>query len=268
MIPSLLADSITPNIDRAVHYALLWGLEGLELRTVGKANDRVPFVNEAKIRARLDASELPVVAVAPAIFEGSIDDHTAHLNDVAQFQETLQFCRRLACDRVVVAGFRVDDHSPGVSAESMSVAAATLKRIGEQAARAGISICVLNEVGHAVDTGRRLREMLDAVDHPGVQAAWDPVEALKAGEDPDEGLQHLLGQVGLVRCRNAARGGNGWEPRSIDSGEIRWPGQIETLHASGFEGPISLVVDAEPRPKVGLRDATTLIHWIRRFRST
>ena len=258
MIPALLADSVTYDVERAVHYALLWGLEGLELRAVGGPNDRVPFVNESRVRAHLLESDLPIVAADPATFLGGVGDRAALLNDLAQLPETLGFCRRIGCTRVVVSSFRVDGED-----SNLDRAVDALRRAGEQASKNGVMICVLNEVGFAAPHGRGLARMLDAVGSGAVVAAWDPVEALRAGEDPGEGLQRLGGRVGLVRCHNGIVAGNGWEPRSIDSGEIDWPDQLERLAASGYDGPICLDVEAEPKPKIGLRDATTLIRWIR-----
>ena len=63
MLTAWLTDTVTSDLDRALHYTLLWGLEGVELRTVGGAEDRVPFVNEAKLKRRLSEHELPVVAI-------------------------------------------------------------------------------------------------------------------------------------------------------------------------------------------------------------
>lgn len=279
MIPSLLADSVTFDIDRAVHYALLWGLEGLELRAVGGPNDRVPFVNESKIRGRLLEGDLPVVAVHPPTFLGRIDDPAGRLNDLAQFEETLNFCRRLNCPRVVVSSFRLDgsdqddqNANPTHKAidqqtatdEQWTAAAAALRQAGERAVRAEVTICVLNESGFVAPDGRRLAELLDVVDSGAVVAAWNPADALLAGEEPSAGLEHLRGRVGIVRCRNGVATGNGWEPRSIDSGEINWPDQIQRLAEVGFDGPLSLDIEVEPKATWGLRDATTIIRWIRR----
>lgn len=280
MIPSLLGDSVTFDIDRAVHYALLWGLEGLELRAVGGPNDRVPFVNESKIRGRLLEGDLPVVAVHPPTFLGRIDDPAGRLNDLAQFEETLEFCRRLNCPRVVVSSFRLDGSDQGAddangthsaidertaTDEQWKMAAEVLRRAGEQAARAEVMICVLNESGFLAPDGRRLGKLMDEVDSRAVVAAWNPADALRAGEEPAAGLECLGGRVGLVRCRNGVAMGNGWEPRSIDSGEIDWPDQLQRLAEVGFDGPLSLDVEAEPQAKWGLRDATTIIRWIRRL---
>lgn len=267
MIPSLLADSVTYDIDRALHYCLLWGLEGIELRAVGGPNDRVPFVNESKIRARLLESEIPVVAVDPAMFVCNVNDRAAVLNDLAQFDETLRFCRRIGCSRVVVSSFREDEDGsapPGNAAiEDVKAAGDALRRAGEKAEKVGVTLCVLNEVGYLAQTGRVLADLLDAADCGAVQAAWSPAEALRAGENPSKGVHHLESRLSLVRCRNGIASGNGWEPRSIDSGEIDWPEQLQTLADFGFDGPLSLEVEAEPQAKIGLRDSTAIIRWIR-----
>ncbi|MEM8558873.1 MAG: sugar phosphate isomerase/epimerase, partial [Bacteroidota bacterium] len=70
MTPILLTDTVTTDLDRALHYALLWGHEGLAIRTLGRHGERVPYVNEAKLKRRLDEHELPLVAVEPGLFEG------------------------------------------------------------------------------------------------------------------------------------------------------------------------------------------------------
>ena len=256
MIPSLLTDTITTDLDRAVHYALLWGLEGVELRSVGGPADRVPFVNESKLRYRLQESELPVVAVVPGIFEGRVDDRSTWLNEVASLDETLQFCRRINCPRVVVSSFERGGE------EGSTVKA--LRAAGERAGRYGIEICVINEVGMSASTGAELARLVSAAGN--VLAAWSPAAALESGEDVVEGLEALKGSIAIVRCRNGAVQGNGWEPRSIDRGEIDWPGQVRKLADGGFDGPISLEVTGDQPAKQGLHDATAIIQYIRAAR--
>lgn len=267
MIPSLLTDTVTFDIDRAVHYALLWGLEGVELRSVGRANDRVPFVNESKIRSRLRESELPVVAVDPAAFVTHVDDHAGWMNDLVQFDETLELCKRVGCDRVVVSSFKRQEGRGGDSSNRLQTAAEALRRIGEKAAKKGVTVCVLNEHGYLAPNGAGLAELLEAAGCEAVRAAWSPAEALLSGEDPNEGLGEIAGRVALVRVRNGIPKGNGWEARSIDSGEIDWPAQLDQLLAAGFDGPLCLEVEAEPQAKAGLRDATALIRMLREVRS-
>ncbi len=257
MTPSLLTDSVSYDLDRALHYALLWGLEGLELRSVGGVHDRVPFVNEQKLKLRLMESELPVVAVDPGTFVGEIADAAGWLNELAQLEDTLRFCKRIGCERVVVSSFRGEGDDDGVRA------ADALSTAGRKAGRTGIRLCVVNEGGYLASTGVRLAKLLDMVGLDNVRAAWDPAAAVLAGEDAQEGLEALDRRVELVRCRNGARAGNGWEPRPIHNGEIDWPAQLRTLVRMGFEGPISIEVDVEPIVQEGLRGSSELIRLLR-----
>lgn len=261
MIPTLLTDSVTSDLERAVHYALLWGLEAVELRTVGGPMDRVPHVNEQKIRLRLLDSELPAVAIVPGLFEGDVADKAEWLNELAMLDETLQFCGRLNCRLVVVSGFRGE-----ATHESIASAAEALNRAGDRAAKRNIDVCVLNAEGGMAATGAVLARLLEAADHGSIKAAWDPAAAVMAGEDPAEPFDGLALRVGIVRCRNVEQTGNGWEPRSIDKGAVDWRDQLTRLNDAGFDGPISLDVAVEPKSKAGLHDATALIRLIRTVR--
>lgn len=258
MLPAWLTDTVTSDLDRALHYTLLWGLEAVELRTVGRAHDRVPFVNEAKLVRRLAEHELGVAAVVPGLFEGRVVERAAWLNELAALGETLRFCRRVGCSRVVVSAFT--EATPEAAAEP-------LRRAGEAAAQAGVTLAVLNEQGAAHATGAALAALLEAVDHAHVQAAWHPAEALAAGEDPARGLAALAGRVALVRCRDGRPQPGGWADAPLGEGAVGWADQLRRLAADGFEGPLSLELTGEARPRRGLHDATTLVHLVRQIKN-
>lgn len=259
MIPAWLTDTVTSDLDRALHYTLLWGLEGVELRTVGTGADRVPFVNEEKLRRRLAEHEMPVVALVPGLFEAPASARAAWLNDLALLEDTLRFATRHGAGRIVVSAFAEEEGEGGAAVEA-------LQRAGETAARHGILLAVLNEVGMAHPTGAALGRLLGAVAHPSVGAAWDPAAAVQAGEDAGAGLEALAGHVALVRCRDGELDGEKWVPALPGEGAVGWEAQLRQLHAHGFNGPISLEIAVEPRPKSGLRAATRLIEMIRAAR--
>ena len=258
MTPIWLTDTVTGDLDRALRYTTLWGLEGVELRTVGGPEDRVPFVNEAKLRRRLREQDLPVGAIVPGLFEGAAGERAAWLNEIATMGETLAFCRRIGCGRVVASAFAAE-----TSADVRGAAVDALRRAGDAAARADVRLAVLNERGMAYPTGAALAELLEAVDHPAVRAAWSPAEALRSGESPAEGLRALGRRVGLVRCSDGRVRGEAWEEALPGEGEVGWAEQLGMLHAFGFDGPVSLEVYLDPPPKQGLRAATRLIQMMR-----
>lgn len=277
MIPTLLTDSISFDIDRAIHYTLLWGLEAVELRAIGGPRDRVPFVNEQKLKRRLTESDLPVLAIVPGMFEGELEDRAEWLNELATLDETLQFCRRLDCKQVVVSSFLhsangstpsggphpVDESDRGAARSGLPVIADIMRRAAERASRSNVYLCIANDHRGRMRTGSELARLLRSIDHPAVLAAWHPDEAYMAGENPADGLDALADRIGIVRCRSVARVGNGWEVRTIDRGAVDWADQIKRLKDLGFSGPLSLDVRVEPKAKNGLREATELIRMIR-----
>ncbi len=255
MLPVWLTDTVTPDLDRAIRYTHLWGLEGLVLRTLGRFADRVPYVNEEKLLRRIRTHELPIVAIMPGMFEGDVTDRITWMNELASFEETLSFCRRIGCGRVLVSAFQ-----PG--AETAPVAE-VLRRAGEMAARHGLTLGVCNEWGGAFPTAKDMRTLLAAVNHPAVAAAWSPADALRADEPPLTGLQELEDRLTLVRCFDGVGRGEEWHPNSLGEGEVDWPNVIRSLHSAGFEGPICLEVTTSPAAKAGLRDATALLRMLR-----
>ncbi|MFW5972495.1 MAG: sugar phosphate isomerase/epimerase family protein [Bacteroidota bacterium] len=249
---SWLTDTVTMDIDRAIHYTLLWGLDGVDLRMIGKA--RVPNVREEKLRRRLDEAELPVTSIDPGFFELSIHDRAGWMNDLAMFPEALSFCRRLGCRTIVVGGFEGD------RGRGLDDAASALQRLSDQADRFDVVIAVRNEGTAIVRTGGDLASLLGRVDRPNVRAAWQPVAALAAGDEVGEGLRQLTGRVQVVRCANVDFSSEHPVHVGLADGIIDWRAHLRTLFASGFDGTLSMEMLAEPRKKQAVRDVTWAIH--------
>jgi len=261
MVPVWLTDTVTSDLNRALHYTQLWGLHGMELRTVGGPDDRIPFVNEKQIRQQLEGTDLLLASVVPSMFEGPVSDRAAWMNDLLQFEDTLKLCRRVGCPRVTVSPFAAE---PGVSLDPIAEA---LQEAGEKAAEHDVLVAVRNGPETACPTGRALADLLSRVEATNVRAAWNPVGALRAGEDPADGLTALAGLVTLVRCSDGRVEGGRWVDCPLGEGNVGWTEQLEQLAAHGFKGPMSLEIYLEPRPEEGLRCATTLIHMIRDVRA-
>lgn len=261
MVPVWLTDTVTSDLNRAIHYTQLWGLHGMELRTVGGPDDRIPFVNEKQIREQLEGTDLLLASVVPSMFEGPVSDRPAWLNDLVQFEDTLKLCQRVGCPRVTIAPFAAER---GASLDPMVDA---IERAGKMAAEHDLLLAVRNGPETACPTGRDLADLLSRVDMRNVRAAWNPVGALRSGEDPYDGLTALAGLVTLVRCSDGFVEEGEWIDCALGEGDVGWMSQLQHLSAQGFRGPISLEVYLDPRPENGLRAATTLIQMIRDVRA-
>jgi sugar phosphate isomerase/epimerase len=234
----------------------------MELRTVGGPDDRVPNVNQQQIRGQLEGTDLLLGSVVPSMFEGPVSDRAAWMNDLLQFEDTLKLCNRIECPRVTISPFAAE---PEASREAIVDA---LRQAGDKAEAYGVLLAVKNGPETACPTGAALAEVLTAVGHPHVRAAWNPAGAVRAGEHPIDGLTALSGLVSLVRCSDGYVTDDGyWEDVTLGKGEVGWREQFELLHAHDFRGPISLEVYVEPRPEEGLRSATTLIRMLRDVRA-
>ena len=260
MIPSWTTDAVTSDLSRAVHYTLLWGLEGVALQTVGGTGDRVPFVNEATLRSRLSEADLPVVAIAPGLFEGSADARAVWLNDLAVLEDAASFCQRIGCGAVRVGALGSDP-----DAFDMSVAADALRQAGAVAARHGLRLAVRNEAATAVATGEALADLLARIDHSAVGADWRPADALASGDDAASGVAAVLASGAPVVTVGARDGRveGGWEETVLGEGGVGWDAQIDALAAAGVEAP--LILDALPGPagSHGLAAATALVRFAR-----
>lgn len=255
MIPAWLTDTVTPDLDRAVHYTLLWGLESVVLRTVGARADRVPHVNEAKLKRRLSEHEIPVAAVDPGLFEGAAASRSGWLNDLALLADVAAFSRKIACRCILVGGL------PGEN----DVAAEALQRAGDVVAAHGLVLAVKNELD-ARATAESVAEVLDAVARPNVRAAWHPADALQAGEAPDAGLRALGERLAYVAVRDGTVGPSGWAPCMLGEGAVGWDDVLRRLHAQHYAGPLSLDLSGLAVAKDGLVEATALIRLVRQAR--
>lgn len=258
MLPVLATDSVSEDLARAVGYALMWGLEGVAVRTVG--GERVPFVNESALRRRLELSEMPLAAADPGLFEGDASRRAVWLNDVAAFDETAAFCRRLGCGVV-----RIGALGAGGDTEARVEA---LRALGDAAGRAGIALAVRHETGTDVATGSDLAVLLAAVRHPAVGADWRPAES--DGEAPLDGLGALLGAGCRITCVGVADMQTADDGARVDAvvgaGDLGWDAILVRLAVSGYDGPLVLRVDGRPTGSSGLASGSALIRLIRAAR--
>lgn len=252
MTPVLVTDTVSSDLERALHYALLWGLEGVVLREIG--GGLVPYVNEPRTRHRLDEADLPVVALDPGLLGGSAEDAAGWLNDLELLAETAPFAKRVGCRRVLTG-------SLGEAPWDRAATVRALKQAGGRAQALGVTLAMRNE-GHTAD-GIALAEIFQEVDDPGVRAAWDPAACLAAGADPEEGLMRLRPWVDLVVVRDGEPDGEGWAPSVPGEGGVGWAAQFRLLHQAEFAGPVALEVHADRPGPEGLAHATALIYLLR-----
>ena len=260
MTTAWTTDVATLDAARAVRLTLLWGLDGVALRLVG--GERVPTINEAPLRARLQDAELPVVAVDPGLFEGDAARRALWLNDLDALDEVAAFCDRVGC-RLVRVGALGGTSADAGDPDAGGLAADALRQAGERAARHGLRLAVRNQAGTGVATGAALAQRLSAAGHPALAADWRPADALGAGEAPADGLAALV-EAGHAPACVGVRDAAGGQTVEVGAGAVGWAEHFAALARAGADGP--LVIDGLPEParRTGLASATALIRMARR----
>lgn len=254
MIPVWLTDTLTSDIARSIHYTLLWGLEGVALRTVDR-DTVVPDVNEPKLRRRLAEAELPVVAVEPGLFECAPEARALWLNDIERLAETVAFCQRMDCPLIISGAL------PGGDPD---LAAQALRRAAGRLAGTGRRLCLRNQ-GSGRTPAAGLARLLRETASPSVMACWDPATALlQDGEAPLDGLAALGEDIAMVIARDV-RLARPDAATPFGEGDVGWEALTAALARRGFRGPICLAFRGV-QPAQALRDATALIQMIRAAR--
>lgn len=251
-------DTVTGDVGRALHYTLLWGLDGVMLRTVGTGQDRVPFVREGPLRRRLEVDDVPVFAVDPGLFEGDLQARASWMNEIAGFDEVASFCKRFGVHTVQVGALASGDEEYDAAAAVLA-----LRQLGDAAARVGLWLAVRNESDTAVATGTDLATLLKAVDHASVRADWRPLDALRAGEDAETGLEALMEGVPIAMVTVADEGGDG-VPAIPGQGQLDWEGIFRAMAANGWDELVSLQVHGRPVGTFGLHMTSAIISATRR----
>ncbi|MBL7979797.1 MAG: sugar phosphate isomerase/epimerase [Bacteroidetes Order II. Incertae sedis bacterium] len=260
MIPILLTDTVTPDPERALYYTMLWGLEGVMLRTVEKG--RVPHLNLPRLRHHLEEAEMPVMAVSPGLFESSVFHTQQWMNDLFLLDEVLTFTQKMNCPLIEVSAFTAPE-TPQERLSAIEKAVQVLQKAGDRAAKANTTLAVLNEQGGIAGTSAELAELLSRVNHPHVRGAWNPYTAIRLGEDIKTATQNLAGRTELVRLRDGIGQSSGWKEKVLGTGDLNLSEMLDILYKAGFRGLLVQEVFTEPKGPTGLHSATALIHMIR-----
>ncbi len=242
MLPTLLTDTVSADPRRALDSALLWGFEAVSLRTVG--TQRVPDVNEAKLRRLLEEAEMPLATVDPGLFEGDATAPGAGLDDLEALRALAPFCARMDTKTIIVGPM-------GAAPRTTEQASGVLARAGEIAASHGLTLAVRNE-GEAAATVA-LAELVHSVGHASVAGWWSVAASREAGETPEQSAKALAG-VPLA----------GIEADEAFAEMAPEASGLGAIVGAGFDGPVVLAFGGVPQN--GLATATALIRHLRMAR--
>ncbi len=226
---------ITSDLGRIVHYAGLWGVDGVELRTLGRHEERVPDVNVAALQRRVDDGELEVVTVDPGLFASDAEERSVWMNDLQQVPDVVRLCRRVAVRAILLEGLVTPGGLPTAPYEEALHLTRTSPGVRLLVRDTGVEGQVADLISR-VGSDRLKRAAVTALSEP-----------LVRGD---------MTQVGMIRCCS-------------DFGELpdqsvlfaSWSAFLTEKVAAGFTGDVVFEFTSVVEPgKAGLRVATALIN--------
>lgn len=264
----IVTDEISADPETAVELGAQWGVKDFELR--GYFADRVPLFSKyqkQRVRDFLDEHDAHIVAISPGLFKipypplhppsvtlawmgQNMYETWAKSNDLARYHleellpASLDYANELGASRVLIFSFDRQGAPPGDPPEEIFT---WLLRAAERAGKEGQKLVLENELGFWADTGANTASIIEKINHPALEANWDPGNAFFAGETPfPDGYSKLKGMIGHIHYKDAKLNQEG-HPIFSGEGDIDWVEQITALIADGYKEFVSIETHISPK---------------------
>lgn len=255
MMPlAAITDEFSPDLETALGAMAAVGMTGAELRLIGGRNMLDLTDDEVdRARAAVEAHGMRVISIASPVlkcvlpdappvdarFQQDVFGSSYTIDDQPRLgRRALEVARRTGAGIVRVFSYwRTVDPAP-----CFDRVASALRELAAQGAEQGVIIGIENEPACNIATGAETARLLAAVDHPNLQAIWDPANALVAGEVPyPDGYRALPpARIVHVHAKDCTVSNHipTWGP--VGEMAVDWTGQLEALVRDGYHGWLSL----------------------------
>ncbi len=184
--------------------------------------------------------------IVPRIKQLSQD---CHLELLAMEQPSQEPARmEVAFQAAAEAGIPIINCGPGGKTgdeASLQQSIDSIGRLAQMAEKYGVTLCVKAHVGAAIYNTPTTLRLMEAVTSPAFGIDMDPSHIYRAGENPVEALQAVIGRVKHVHirdCKGRQQGPGKPEDQANGRGDIDLLGYIRVLQQSGYTGPLDLEV--------------------------
>jgi sugar phosphate isomerase/epimerase len=154
----------------------------------------------------------------------------------------------LAFQAAAAMGIPIVNCGPGGKSNDEASLQQSIDSIGQLARMAegyGVILCIKAHVGTSIFNTSTTLRLMEAITSPAFGIDMDPSHIHRAGENPVEAIQAVLGRVKHVHirdCKGRQQGPGKPEDQANGRGDIDLVGYIGALHAGGYAGPLDLEV--------------------------
>ena len=238
---AIISDEISQDLHTAGEFIAHYGLQGVEIRSVGEKNSfdftRKDMLEIAQI-ARDYGLQVPVIA--SPFFKCAYGDRREIEEHLAGLRRTIELADCLGTKLIRGFAFWGDHYRPPPEAiaERFQEPIRYLQDAGKTLVlEADPSVCTRN--------AREMATLVQAIDSPCVKVLWDPgneIYDMPNGEVPfPDAFARVQPWVAHVHIKDARVTPEGHvECCRIGDGEVDYPGQLRALQQSGYEGFLSL----------------------------
>lgn len=269
----VISDEMHDDLATALREIGALGCRYVEIQLFdGKTVAEVAEADLERAKRLLDEHGLSVSAIGSQFIKPTyVEDDAAFEHELELLRAEIQVAGKLGAPIVRSYSFRRDEMvglgnpSPrlprggDIPTQRLDEIARKMRRAAQMAADEGLVLGLENVRSCWGNTGFNTGRILDAVDHPALQAMWDPGNDFVSGGSPNgEGYQAVKGRICLVHVKDAhvadpSTGLTAWDP--VGKGEVGWVEQFTLLERDGYKGPLSLETHWHPEPKDKVRDS-------------
>lgn len=233
---SVITDEVSQNPEEVVSFAKAFGLDGLELRTIcdkSLMEMDEPLAN--RLKERFQEAGLPVCCFSLPLFKCDIADIAAQEAQIAAFPRLLKYAHMFGTRLMRGFCFWQCEHPHERLREVYG-------KIAPMAQDAGVTLVLESDPSVNGHTALKLREFIECIGHPAVQALFDGGNYPFApdAQSPLESYRALRGRIRHVHVKDSVREGDSARAVCVGTGEGQVRETLSALHADGYDGWISL----------------------------
>jgi len=234
---SAFADEISPDVQEQMRVLLDEGIQALDLRSAWGINVLDLTDQQATtIKQALDEHHLSVAAIGSPIGKVALDAPFAE--HVRRFERALELAHLFHAPFIRIFSFYGPTGSQSEPAEWRDEVLARLRELTARARAANLVLLHENEKDIYGDTVARCVDLLESIDDPHFQLAFDPANFIQCGQEPyPTAYEALRPWLRYVHVKDARADG-----QVVVAGEglARWPELLQRLRADGYAGVLSL----------------------------
>ncbi|WP_052487428.1 sugar phosphate isomerase/epimerase family protein [Gordoniibacillus kamchatkensis] len=237
---AILTDEVSQDLGEAIAFAKRFGMQALELRSVGdKLLHQMEEDEIESIRSLVERGGLAVCGLSAPIFKCELDRDEEVESHIAMAQRYIAIAQRL--NAPFVRGFSFWARTP--FEEALPRIVSQIKRIAPYFEHAGITFVLEFDPSVYASNARKVARIVDEVGSQAVRALYDPGNDMwdPDGEVPyPDGYDYLQGRLRHIHLKDAVKTATGVEAVAIGSGQIDYRGLFRRLLDTGYDGYLVL----------------------------